>query len=436
MSKLYIEPFSGISGNMLMGALFDLGASFPKVKAELEKLHLGAYTLTFEKVDKCGIHATHFDVVLPHEHHHHHEEEHHHHEEHHHEHTEEHHHHEEELVNAQPQVHEHAHAHRNLADILQIINSSDISAKIKAQAGAIFTELGQAEAKVHGKALEEIHFHEVGAIDTIIDVVGNLLALEDLGITEIYVGRLQTGKGFVRCAHGLMPIPAPATAELLKGLPYYQGDLDKELVTPTGAVLVRTLAKVSLNLPENFSAVKIGYGAGTWDLPIPNVVRLYLDTKDATKTSIEENLIVAECNLDDTTGEVCGYTASKLLAAGALDAWYTPIFMKKGRPAYTLSFLCAEEKLAALQNIVFTETSTLGIRTYKVARTALVRKFYEVTLPQGQVKVKAGYYSGRLVHLAPEYSDCVKIAESTLLPLQTIMATAVEEGRKIAVSKL
>lgn len=431
MSKLYIEPFSGISGNMLMGALFDLGASFPKVKAELEKLSLGEYTLVFEKVDKCGIHATHFDVVLPEIHHHHHEEEHHHHE-----HSEGHHHHEKELVKAQPQVHEHAHAHRNLADILHIINSSALSDKIKAQAAAIFTELGKAEAKVHGKALEEIHFHEVGAIDTIIDVVGNLLALEDLGITEIYVGRLQTGKGFVRCAHGLMPIPAPATAELLQGLPYYQGDLDKELVTPTGAVLVHALAKVSLNLPEDFSSAKIGYGAGTWDLPIPNVVRLYLDKNQGTTGSTEEKLIVGECNLDDTTGEVCGYTASKLLAAGALDAWYTPIFMKKGRPAYKLAFLCAEEKLETVKNIVFTETSTLGIRSYKVARTALVRKFYEVTLPQGQVKVKAGYYAGQLVNLAPEYSDCVKIAESTLLPLQTIMAAAVEEGRKIAVSKL
>lgn len=488
MAKLYVEPFSGISGNMFMGALFDLGASFSKVKSELEKLNLGEYELVYEKVDKCGIHATHFDVILPDEQHHHHHEEHehvhheHHHEhshaheehththekhgaeahvhgneihEHHHEHVHEQHDHSHAHLSVQEQVHVHAHAHRNLADILGIINSSALSDHIKTKAAEVFTELGKAEAKVHGKSLDEIHFHEVGAIDTIIDIVGGLLALEDLGITEIYVGKLQTGQGFVRCAHGLMPIPAPATAELLKGIPYYQGELSKELVTPTGAALMHTLAKVSVEMPENFSGAVIGYGAGTWDLPIPNVVRLHLDRGNGafdcgtvpdttnrgtaaliTPSTTSEELVVAECNLDDTTGEILGYTLDKLMTSGALDAWYTPIFMKKGRPAFKLSVLCKLVDLTALEHLIFTETSTLGIRTQVVSRTALERRFYTVEFLLGEVRLKAGYLDGLLVNVAPEYSDCVALAEAMSVPVKQIMAEALEKGKKIVAERL
>jgi uncharacterized protein (TIGR00299 family) protein len=394
MSKIYVEPFSGISGNMFMGALFDLGASFPKVKEELTKLNIGQYELIYEKVDKCGIRATHFDVKLTGEgtatfsddHHedrheeHHHDHDHEHEHEHHHEHDHEH-------------EHEHHHEHRNLADILGIINSSGLSETIKEKASLVFMELGKAEAKVHGKSLDEIHFHEVGAVDTIIDIVGSLLALEDLGIDKVYVGRMQTGRGFVHCAHGLMPIPAPATAELLKTLPNYQGEIDKELVTPTGAALMFALAKPTINRPENFNADAVGYGAGTWDLLIPNVLRVYLDKSENALAS-ETDLVVGECNLDDITGEVCGYTAEKLMTQGALDAWYTPIYMKKCRPAYKLSVLCQKSMQEVLEKIIFTETSTLGMRYYPVERTVLTRHFYTVKLPMGEVQVKAGYHKG------------------------------------------
>jgi len=428
MAKLYVEPFSGISGNMLMGALFDLGASLPKVKAELAKLKIGKYELIYEKVDKCGIRATHFDVRLG----------------------------EVEtatfaekadyqqdeakLVHVQAaelaEHHEHEHhEHRNLGDILGIINSSGLSDNIKEKASLIFTQLGKAEAKVHGKALEEIHFHEVGAVDTIIDVVGCLLALEDLHIDKIYVSTMQTGRGFVRCAHGLMPIPAPATAELLKTLPYYQGEIDKELVTPTGAVLMCVLAQPTPNKPADFTTSAIGYGAGTWDLAIPNVLRVYIDKSEPAKIQAED-LLIAECNLDDVTGEICGYTVEKLMAQGAMDAWYTPIYMKKCRPAYKLCVLYQRSMQEVFEHIIFTETSTLGLRYYPVNRTVLTRHFFTVTIPQGEVKVKAGYYKGILVNLAPEYEECAFLAKKANTSLQEIMTQAIEEGRKIAKRKL
>ena len=448
MAKLYVEPFSGISGNMFMGALFDLGASLPKVKTELAKLNIGKYEIIYEKVDKCGIHATHFDVklgeagtatfaeadliekpehiLLDHDHHHDHDHEHHHEHEHEHEHHHDHEHEHE---------HGHHHEHRNLADILEIINSSGLSDGIKEKASQVFTELGKAEAKVHGKPLNEIHFHEVGAVDTIIDIVGSLLALEDLHIDKIYVGKLQTGKGFVRCAHGLMPVPAPATAELIKTLPNYQGEIDKELVTPTGAALMYVLATPTPNKPADFTTTAIGYGAGTWDLAIPNVLRLYIDKTEPSEVK-EEDLLVAECNLDDVTGEICGYTVEKLMAQGALDAWYTPIYMKKCRPAYKLSVLYQRSMQEVFEHIIFTETSTLGLRYHPVDRTVLTRHFYTINLPQGEVRVKVGYYKGILVNIAPEYEECAFLAKKANISLQEIMALAIEEGRKIAKRKL
>ncbi len=436
MARLYVEPFSGISGNMFLGALLDLGASFAKVETELKKLKLGEYQLIYEHVDKCGIHATHFDVLLPELHEHHHDQEHRHDEEAHH-----HAHHEEQHVHQQEQhsdfsPHSHHHEHRNLAAILEIINNSTLSESIKLRSAQVFTELGKAEAKVHGKSLEEIHFHEVGAIDTIIDIVGCLLALEDLGIDTIYTGKLQTGQGFVRCAHGLMPIPAPATAELLKDLPYYQGNITRELVTPTGAALLHTLAKSAEELPPGFQADSIGYGAGTWDLSIPIVLRLHLERQETPNNQGKESLFVLATNLDDSTGEVCGFVTERLLAAGALDAWYTPIYMKKGRPAWELSVLAGGEMLPHMQKIIFTETSTLGVRIQAVDRTALTREIFPVQLSYGTIRVKAAFFEGKLVNVAPEYEDCKKIAMEQKIPLKIVLAQAGEEGRKIATSGL
>lgn len=425
---LYIEAFSGISGNMLLGALIDLGADAAYIEAELKKMNLGEYELINTRADKCGINAAYFNVKIPgvteaaeaeeahlHEHH----------EEHHcchqHGHTveEAHEHH---CCHAHEAGAHHHHEHRNFNDIKTIIENSDLSTNIKDKAVNVFRMLGLAEAKVHGKSLEEVHFHEVGAVDTIIDIVGSCLALENLGIEKIYVSEIKTGFGFVQCAHGLMPVPAPATAELLAhGLLYAKGNIERELATPTGAALMAALAEPSADMPKGFSAEKVGYGAGTRNLEIPNVLRATLGTVEEVKSHA---LTVAECNIDDMSGEVWPYVQEKLMAAGALDAWITPIIMKKGRPAQMLSVLMHPQDLPVLEKIILTETTTLGMRYYDVARHCSERSFIEVTLPQGSVKVKFSQAGGQILNIAPEFEDCRKLAEASKIPLKKIMQMA------------
>lgn len=507
MKAIYLDPFAGISGNMFLGALLDAGFPFEVLKEELQKLHIGEYELVYRQVNKLGIEAKYFNVLLPEEHEHYHEHSHEHthehtheHEhEHHHEHSHEHHHedshehvHIHEQANAAvslEEVHEHNHEHccicegcyeeghdhthghnhthshgaghehehshehnhehmhdhthehthehhhdhgelphthhhhehRNLNDVMAIVNGSDLSDSIKAKTEKVFRAIAVAEGKVHGKPLEEVHFHEVGAIDTIIDIVGTLIGLEYLGIEKIYVGRINTGFGYVECAHGTMPVPAPATAELLQGLPQERGIVAKEMTTPTGAALMRVLAEVALEQPAAFSSERIAYGAGTREVAIPNVLRMYVGQVDEAE---EGQLIEAACNIDDMTGEVFGYTMERMLKAGALDAWAEPIVMKKSRPAYKLSFICEEAKLQEILAIVFAETTTLGVRYHKVDRCKLDRSFIAINLPEGQVNVKCGSLNGRIVTMAPEYADCVKIAEASGQPLADIMHKA------------
>lgn len=400
---LYIEAFSGISGNMLLGALIDLGADAAYIEAELKKMNLGEYELINTRADKCGINAAYFNVKIPGvteaaeaE------------EAHLHEHNDGH--------------HCHHHEHRNFNDIKTIIENSDLSTNIKDKAVNVFRMLGFAEAKVHGKSLEEVHFHEVGAVDTIIDIVGSCLALENLGIEKIYVSEIKTGYGFVQCAHGLMPVPAPATAELLAhGLLYAKGNIERELATPTGAALMAALAEPSADMPKGFSAEKVGYGAGTRNLEIPNVLRATLGTVEEVESHA---LTVAECNIDDMSGEVWPYVQEKLMAAGALDAWITPIIMKKGRPAQMLSVLMHPQDLPVLEKIILTETTTLGMRYYDVARHCSERSFIEVTLPQGSVKVKFSQAGGQILNIAPEFEGCRKLAEASKMPLKKIMQMA------------
>ncbi len=396
MKTLFIEPFMGISGNMFLGALMDIGVPFEYLKTELEKLDLGEYELIFKKVDKCGISANYFDVALPVPHHH--------------EHTKQ-------------------HEHRNLQDIVLIINSSDLTDIVKRKATAIFTKLAEAEAKVHGKTIEEIHFHEVGAIDTIIDIVGSVLAVEYLKIEKILVGPMQTGKGFVSCAHGLMPIPAPATAELLKKLPHYSGTIDKELVTPTGAALMRTLAQETEDMPPSFVGESIGYGAGTWDLLMPNVLRIHLG--ELPEVTANNEFVVAECNIDDMSSQLFPYVMEQLMNLGALDAWASNIIMKKGRPAHKLSVMCTKELLAEIATLLFRETTTLGIRYYEVDRKMLERDFVKVTIENSIVSVKVAKLDGKIVNIAPEFEECKKVATDTGLPLKQVMAQAAEQGREM-----
>ena len=438
MKAIYLETFAGISGNMLLGALLDAGFPIDVLKSELAKLNLGEYELVHQRANKLGIDAQYFNVLLPHghehshnhEHAHEHHHEHHHHEEqhfhcqeyahtydpaHHHEHKHEHEHHHE-----LPHAHHH-HEHRNLKAVMDIIDGSAVSQSIKDKAREVFTAIAIAEAKVHGKTVEEVHFHEVGAVDTIIDIVGCLLGLEYLGIEKVFVGKITTGHGFVKCAHGLMPVPAPATAELLQGLPQEKGRVAKELTTPTGAALAKVLGETALELPEGFTCEKIAYGAGTWELEIPNVLRVHVGT---IANESEASILEVACNIDDMSGEVFAYVIERLLLAGALDAWAEPIVMKKGRPAYKLVFLVSEAKLVSLLDVVFEETTTLGVRYHKVERSTLERKSMVVATPFGSVAVKYGFCNGAIVNIAPEFDSCKEIAANAKISLKKAMQYA------------
>lgn len=424
MKAIYLETFAGISGNMLLGALLDAGFPIDVLKSELAKLNLGEYDLVHQRANKLGVDAQYFNVLLPHGHEH----------SHNHEHAHEHHHHEEEHFHCQEYAHtydpahhhelphtHHHHEHRNLAAVMEIIDGSALSQSIKDKAREVFTAIAIAEAKVHGKTVEEVHFHEVGAIDTIIDIVGCLLGLEYLGIEKVYVGKITTGHGFVKCAHGLMPIPAPATAELLQDLPQEKGRVAKELTTPTGAALAKVLGETALELPEDFVCEKIAYGAGTWELEIPNVLRVYVGTVAGEKNA---SILEVACNIDDMSGEVFAYVIERLLLAGALDAWAEPIVMKKGRPAYKLVFLVSEEKLVSLLDVVFEETTTLGVRYHKVERSTLERKSTVVATPYGSVAVKYGFCNGAIINIAPEFESCKEIATNAKISLKKAMQYA------------
>lgn len=432
MKALYAEPFAGISGNMLLGALIDAGVPFSYLEAEFAKLPLGEYTLVHRPVNKSGIQATYFDVDLPeyHEHPHdeHHHEEHphdgeHHHEEHHHDGE---HHHDEEHI--------HHHAHRNLQDIEAILDHSELDAEVIAKAKDVFLEIAKAEAKVHGTTVEKIHFHEVGAIDTILDVVGNILALRYLKIEKIFTAPVCTGYGFVSCAHGMMPVPAPATAELLAGMPQYRGTVDREMTTPTGAALLKVLAKPVHDTPKGFVDKVIGYGAGTWDVAIPNVLRVHIGELSALTQEDGQPakaMLILECNIDDMNPQILPYVLEKLLAAGAADAWLQPILMKKGRPGQMFQVLCQPAQRDELTQILFRETSTLGVRCYFVQRTALERRWEMVQTEWGPVRVKVGILDGAVVNAVPEFEDCRALAEQSGQPLKVIEYAALQAVKKV-----
>lgn len=395
MYSLYIDAFSGISGNMFIGALLDLGVPESHLRSELEKLGIEGYELAITKVSKSGIGATYVDVKLLHEHGH---------------------------------GHDHHNEHRNLADITRIITSSALDEKIKKTSVEIFTKLGQAEAKVHDMPLEKVHFHEVGAVDTIIDIVGTVICLDYLKIDSIFVAKIRTGFGFVKCAHGKMPVPAPATAELLQCMANYKGDIEKELATPTGVAILAALAKPSADMPEDFVPEKTGYGAGSYELEIPNVVRMTLGS--IVSVLHEDDMMVIEANIDDMNPQLYNHVMNKLFAVGAADVWITPIIMKKGRPACLLSVLSKASLLDEMAQALFTETSSLGFRYYEIKRKIMERYTDKIKLPYGEVHIKYGKLDGRLVNIAPEFDDCSNLSAITGKPLKMIWQDAMQAAKK------
>jgi len=389
VKAMYLDCFAGISGNMLLGALIDAGLPEEILRQQLSALQLHGYELIIKKVVKCGIHAVYVDVKL----------------------------------NV-----DHDHHHRYLVDIFNIIDNSQLAKKVKDDAKQIFSLLAQAEAKVHGTTVEAIHFHEVGAVDAIIDIVGTVFGLHYLGIEALYTSKLHVGSGFVQCAHGLMPVPAPATAELLKGIPYYNGDIPKELVTPTGAAVIAALSSGYGVMPEQFISALISYGAGTWDLTIPNVLRMYVG-EILTKQHASNETMVLEANIDDLNPQIYPYVMNKLLTIGVLDVWLTPIIMKKNRSATMLSVLLNSQLIEQVTTILFEETSTIGMRHYVVQRTVATRKSINVTIPWGQASAKISSYHGKVCSITPEYEDCKRLAAEYSIPLKEVQQIVLEKAR-------
>lgn len=398
MKTLYFDCSSGISGNMTLGALVEILGDEQYLVKELKKLQVDGYHIEISKKVKNGITGTYVDVVLKDHHHHEHE---HHHEEHHHEYE-----------------HEHHHEHRNLHDVNHIIENSNLKEETKQLAKRIFRRVAEAESKVHHKSIEEVHFHEVGAIDSIVDIVGTAILINKIQPDKIISSVVNDGYGFIECAHGTMSVPVPATSEIFSkaGVKCRQIDIDTELVTPTGAAIISELATEFTVMPT-MTVQKIGWGAGKKDLKIPNVLKVYLG--EIEETLKEQEIAVMETNIDDTTGEILGYTAEKLMQNGALDVFFTPIYMKKGRPAYRLTVACRKENIEKLQTIIFRETTTIGIRYRYEKRNVLPREKVEVNTEYGLVQAKQ-VKLGEETYTYPEYESLKKIAEEQNIPLKDL----------------
>lgn len=435
----YLDCFSGISGDMFLGALIDAGVSPEIFERTVAALGVGA-KLQIARVNRSGITATKVDVIAgaeheplgsdisvrQHQHEHSHQEEHPHSHAHEHDHLHEHFH-----------EHEHSQKHqhgRGLAEIREIIDKAAISESAKKSAIAIFENLGRAESKIHDIPIGKIHFHEVGAVDALVDITCAAVGAEALGVVEIVCSPLNVGGGTVHCAHGTFPVPAPATVELLKGVPVYSSGIQAELVTPTGAAIVRTLAKQFMPFPE-MKIESAGYGAGSRDFPgHANVLRItigeseMISDKNVSATQVlQETISVLEANLDDLNPQVFGYVMDRLLQAGALDVFGTPVQMKKNRPGTLLTVLAKPERADELAHIIFAETTTLGVRRREEQRQALARKWETVTTRFGDIRMKIASMNGTISSYAPEYEDCRRIASEQRVPLKVVMQEAIRE---------
>lgn len=385
MKLAYFDCFSGISGDMTLGALVDAGCDLALVRSGLEGLEVPGWTISSEKVWKNGVSATYVRVGT-----------------------------------------EDQSKHRSLTAILDILEKSQLSDAVRRNASAIFRNLGVAEAAVHDAPLEKIHFHEVGSVDAIVDIVGACIGFEALGIQKFACSALNVGGGTAKMAHGILPVPAPATARLLQGKPTYSNGVQKELVTPTGAAIVATLCE-HFGPQPSMSVSAIGYGAGTADLEgQPNVVRIMVgEVTEKAVAGFDEEIIVIEANLDDMNPQIYGYFSERALFAGALDVYTTPVQMKKNRPGTLLTILCKPQDTQSLTSLIFAETTTFGVRTYQAQRRILPRESVNVHTAYGDVRVKLSRVNGRVLHVTPEYDDCRKLAVEKNVPLQHVISDAV-----------
>jgi uncharacterized protein (TIGR00299 family) protein len=422
---VYFDCASGASGDMLLGALVDLGLPLDALKAEVAKVPLQGYRLEARKVQRSGLLATKVDVVIadhPAEHGHPHSPS-HRHGGHGHDHGHEHGH---EDVHAHTPAHEHGHGHRGVRDILALVDRSTLDPSVKERVSGLFWRLAEAEAGVHGSSPEEVHFHEVGAIDSIVDIVGGVVGLKWLGAQRFVSSALNVGTGTVTMSHGTFPVPPPATARLVQGVPVY-GAGEGELLTPTGALLVTAHATGYGPLPP-VRPEAVGYGAGTRDTSSrPNVLRLIVGSEEGHAPG--ERVVVLEAELDDMSPQLCGPLMDRLLAAGALDAFYTPIQMKKGRPGLLVSVIAEPARREAIEEVLFAETTTLGVRRQEWDRTMLDREVIPVETPYGTVGVKIGRRGGRVYNVQPEFEDCRRASETRGVAVKEVWAAALAAAR-------
>jgi pyridinium-3,5-bisthiocarboxylic acid mononucleotide nickel chelatase len=394
MNLAYFDCFSGISGDMTLGALIDAGCDVARLRSGLQALQVAGWELSAEKVWKNGMAATHAKVKT-----------------------------------------EDQQRHRSLTDILDILERSRLDSEVRKRSAAIFQKLGEAEARVHDVALEKIHFHEVGAVDAIVDIVGACIGFGVLGVDKFACSPLNVGGGTAKMAHGVLPVPAPATANLLQGKPTYSNGVQHELVTPTGAAIVSTLCD-SFGPQPPMTVSAIGYGAGTVDLEgQPNVLRIMIGESAAnTMAGYDEEVSVIEANLDDMNPQIYGYFLERALAAGALDVYTTPVHMKKNRPGTLLTVLCKPRDANALTSLIFAETTTFGVRTTSAHRRILPREHVSVSTAFGDVRLKLSRVKGRILHVSPEFEDCRKLALEKNVPLQQVINEALRcyEGSSIA----
>ena len=383
MKTLYFDCFAGASGNMVLGALIAAGVDAGALKTELEKLNLPAFDLTVEKVDRSGISSTHVRVEIPDE-----------------------------------------KKHRHLPEIERIINESDLSASVKERSLAIFRRLGVAEASVHGIELSKVHFHEVGAFDAIIDIVGSCIGFEMLGIEQYAASKIHVGSGFVDVAHGKFPVPPPAVAELLKSVPFYSSEIEGELITPTGAAIISTVCDSYGPIPEMTLEVT-GYGAGTRTYEkFPNSLRVMIGESTAlSESGGTETLAILETNIDDLTPQILGHFMDRALTEGALDCWFTPIQMKKNRPATLVSVLCRAEDEPKFIDLFYRETSTLGVRVRRVQRHSLQRETKKIQTEFGEIDVKVASRDGEVLNAKAEFEDLKAAATAAGVPVKVVADT-------------
>jgi len=392
MRIAYFDCFSGVSGDMILGALLDAGLDRRELESELGKLKISGYKIKAEKTARKGISGTKFSLDIIEQ-----------------------------------------NVERSLKDITRIVDQSDLDDDIKDLSKKTFQELATVEAKIHGKSINEIHLHEVGGLDSIIDVVGSFIAVKKLGIKATYSSKIHVGAGFVECRLGVLPLPAPATLEILKGVPIYSKGIEAELATPTGVCVLKTLSRSFGIMPE-MRVEKIGYGAGSRDLEIPNLLRVYVGETSQGGYEREEAILI-ETNIDDMSPELLAYASEILLKQGALDVFMTPIFMKKNRAGTMLSVLTTEDKLDDILSTVFRETTTLGVRIHRLERKKLSREIMSVATRFGEIKVKIGKIGDQIKNIAPEYESCKEIAQRQEIPLKDVYDEAKEAARKALFKK-